>query len=44
MQEDYLNEEELQQVEDLKQLREAKAEEADLPTTSLDAVKNELGL
>jgi PHD/YefM family antitoxin component YafN of YafNO toxin-antitoxin module len=37
-------EEELQQFEDLKQLREAKAEEADAPTMSLDAVKKELGL
>jgi hypothetical protein len=37
-------EEELEQYEDLKQLREAKAEEADSPTLSLDAVKKELGL
>jgi hypothetical protein len=37
-------EEELQQFEDLKQLRAAKAEEADSATTSLDAVKEELGL
>jgi hypothetical protein len=37
-------EEELQQFEDLKQLREAKVEEGDAPTTSLDAVKKELGL
>lgn len=37
-------EEELQQFEDLKQLREAKTEEADSPTMSLDAVKKELGL
>ena len=37
-------EEELQQFEDLKQLREVKATEADAPTTSLDAVKKELGL
>jgi hypothetical protein len=37
-------EEELQQFEDLKQLREAKAEEADAPTMSLDAVRKELGL
>ena len=37
-------EEELQQFEDLKQLREAKLEEADAPTVSLDAVKQELGL
>lgn len=37
-------EEELQQFEDLKQLREAKDKEADAPTVSLDAVKKELGL
>ena len=37
-------EEELQQFEDLKQLREAKAEEADAPTVALDAVRKELGL
>jgi PHD/YefM family antitoxin component YafN of YafNO toxin-antitoxin module len=37
-------EEELQQFEDLKQLCEAKAEEADAPTVSLDAVRKELGL
>ncbi len=37
-------EEELQQFEDLKQLRQAKAEEADSPTVSLDAVKKELDL
>ncbi len=37
-------EEELEQFEDLKQLRKAKAEEADSPTISLDAVKEELGL
>ncbi len=37
-------EEELEQYEDLKQLREAKAEEANAPTLSLDAVKEELGL
>ena len=37
-------EEELQQFEDLKQLREAKAAEADAPAKSLDAVKKELGL
>jgi hypothetical protein len=37
-------EEELEQFEDLKQLRAAKAEEADSPTMSLDAVKRELGL
>ncbi|MCD4726584.1 MAG: hypothetical protein K8R46_02910, partial [Pirellulales bacterium] len=37
-------EEELQQFEDLKQLREAKTKEADAPTMSLDAVKKELGL
>ncbi|MFZ1936562.1 MAG: hypothetical protein WCB27_14225 [Thermoguttaceae bacterium] len=39
-----LVEEELQQLEDLKQLREAKIEEADAPTVSLDAVRKELGL
>ncbi len=37
-------EEELAQFEDLKQLREAKIEEADAPAMSLDAVKKELGL
>ena len=37
-------EEELRQFEDLKQLREAKAAEAESPTVSLDAVKKELGL
>ncbi len=37
-------EEELEQFEDLKQLREAKAAEADAATMSLDAVKKELGL
>jgi hypothetical protein len=37
-------EEDLQQYEDLTQLREAKAEEADAPTMPLDAVKKELGL
>ena len=37
-------EEELQQFEDLKQLRQAKVEEADAPTVSLDAVKKELDL
>ncbi|MEN6405880.1 MAG: hypothetical protein ABFC77_05345 [Thermoguttaceae bacterium] len=37
-------EEELQQFEDLKQLRAAKNEEASAPTASLDAVKEELGL
>ncbi len=37
-------EEELQQFEDLKQLREAKAEEADAPTVLLDAARKELGL
>jgi hypothetical protein len=37
-------EEELQQYEDLKQLREAKAEEADAPSMPLDAVRKELGL
>jgi hypothetical protein len=37
-------EEELEQYEDLKLLREAKAAEADAPTLSLDAVKQELGL
>ena len=37
-------EEELQQFEDLKQLREAKAAEVDAPTISLDAIKKELGL
>jgi PHD/YefM family antitoxin component YafN of YafNO toxin-antitoxin module len=37
-------EEELQQYEDLKQLRAAKAAEAAAPTTPLDAVKEELGL
>ncbi|MEN6556844.1 MAG: hypothetical protein ABFC54_01560 [Thermoguttaceae bacterium] len=36
--------EKLQQFEDLKQLRAAKAEEASEPTASLDAVKKELGL
>jgi PHD/YefM family antitoxin component YafN of YafNO toxin-antitoxin module len=39
-----LVEEELQQLEDLKQLREAKIKEADAPTVSLDAVREELGL
>jgi hypothetical protein len=37
-------EKELQQFVDLKQLIEAKVEEADAPTVSLDAVKGELGL
>jgi hypothetical protein len=37
-------EEELEQFEDLKQLREAKVEEADAPTMSLDAVQKELEL
>ena len=37
-------EEELQQFEDLKQLREAKTAEADSPTVPLDDVKKELGL
>lgn len=37
-------EEELQQFEDLKQLRDAKIEEANAPTMSLDGVKKELGL
>ena len=37
-------EEELQQFEDLKQLREAKAAEADSPTVPLDDVQKELGL
>jgi len=37
-------EEELQQFEDLKQLREAKTAEADSPTVPLDDVKQELGL
>ncbi|MCE5301619.1 MAG: hypothetical protein LLF97_00760 [Planctomycetaceae bacterium] len=37
-------EEKLQQFEDLKQLRAAKAEEVGEPTASLDAVKKELGL
>lgn len=37
-------EEALEQYEDLKQLREAKVEEATAPTLSLDAVKEELGL
>jgi hypothetical protein len=37
-------EEELQQFEDLKQLRDAKAAEADSPTVSLDEVKKELEL
>ena len=37
-------EEELQQFEDLKQLREAKTAEANSPTVPLDAVKKELGL
>ena len=36
-------EEELQQFEDLKQLRAAKAIESDAPTTSLDDVRKELG-
>jgi hypothetical protein len=39
-----LVEEELQQFEDLKQLREAKTAEANSPTQSVDAVKKELGL
>jgi PHD/YefM family antitoxin component YafN of YafNO toxin-antitoxin module len=43
--EEYLMlEEELQQFEDLKQLRAAKAEQADAPTTPLDMVVRELGL
>jgi hypothetical protein len=37
-------EEELQQVEDLKQLRAAKVEEGDAPTVSLDTARKELGL
>jgi hypothetical protein len=37
-------EEEWRQFEDLKQLRQAKVEEGDLPTMSLDAAKRELGL
>ena len=37
-------EEELQQFENLKQLREAKTAETDSPTVSLDGVKKELGL
>jgi hypothetical protein len=37
-------EEELQQYEDLKQLREAKVDEGGAPTMSLEAVKEELGL
>ena len=37
-------EEELQQFEDLKQLREAKTAEADSPTVPLDDVKKEFGL
>ena len=37
-------EEELEQFEDLKQLREAKVEEANATTASVDAVKKELGL
>jgi hypothetical protein len=37
-------EEELEQYEDLKQLREAKVKESDSPTMSLNAVKKELGL
>jgi hypothetical protein len=37
-------EEELEQYEDLKQLRAAKVAEAAAPTLSLDAVKKELGL
>jgi len=43
--EEYLMlEEELQQFEDLKQLRAAKAEQADAPTTPLDMEVRELGL
>ena len=37
-------EEELEQFEDLKQLREAKVEEANAATISLEAVRDELGL
>ena len=37
-------EEELQEYEDLKQLRAAKAEEASKPSVSLQEVKKELGL
>ena len=37
-------EEELQDYEDLKALRAAKAEESDAPTISLSEAKNELGL
>lgn len=37
-------EEELQQFEDLKQLREAKTTETDSPTVPLDDVKKDLGL
>lgn len=37
-------EEELQDYEDLKMLRAAKAEEANAPTTSLAEVRKELGL
>jgi hypothetical protein len=38
-----LIEEELQEYEDLKQLRAAKAEEADQPTLSLQDARKELG-
>ena len=37
-------EEKLQQLEDLKQLREAKTAEADSPTVPLGDVKKDLGL
>jgi len=36
--------EELEDYEDLKELRQAKAEERDSPTTSLDDVKKMLGM
>lgn len=36
--------EELQEYEDLKELRAAKAQEADAPTVPLPDAKNELGL
>lgn len=39
-----LIEEELEKHEDLKALREAKAEEADAPTVSLDEARKGLGL
>jgi len=39
-----LIEEQLEELDDLKELRAAKAEEADAPTVTLDEVRRELGL